>query len=381
MHIHHKEKTLSLIRRLARWGHEHLSSLLMPLLAVVSSVLVASLFVLLTDVPPLEAYGHLLTAGFGCRASGQCATGCPPPALTTLQFATPLLLTGLSATVAFRAGVFSVGQAGQMVLGAAAAAWLGGRLNLPGVVHAAVALAGGAAVGAGWGWMPGALKKYLDINEVIVTLVMNQLAVLLVGVVRLPRVSESARMAPLAHGTKLNPGIVLALVAAVLVTIYLWHRVSGYEQRMAGQAPLFAKFGGIRERRAVMQAMCISGGLAGLAGAIEVLGVHYRFVSAFSGGDGFDGVAVALLGQVHPIGVMLTAILLAGVRLGATNGLQLKAHIPRELGGAMIAMMILFVSAERLYRIGITRVRRLFHRTVTVRRIVPVRRPPPSADQ
>jgi len=334
-----KEETLPLIRRLARWGREHLSNLLMPLLAIVSSVFVASLFVLLTDVPPLEAYAHLLAAGFGCRAAGGCATGCPPPALTTrincirLQFATPLLLTGLSATVAFRAGVFSVGQAGQMVLGAAAAAWLGGRLNLPGVVHAAVALAGGAAVGAGWGWVPGALKKYLvDINEVIVTLVMNQLALLLVGVVRLPRVSASARLAPLARGTKLNPGIVLALVAAALVTVYLWYRVSGYEQRMAGQAPLFAKFGGIRERQAVMQAMGISGALAGLAGAIEVLGVHYRFVSAFSGGDGFDGVAVALLGQLHPVGVTLTAILLAGVRLGATNGLQLKAHIPREGG-------------------------------------------------
>jgi len=229
-----KEETLPLIRRLARWGREHLSNLLMPLLAIVSSVFVASLFVLLTDVPPLEAYAHLLAAGFGCRAAGGCATGCPPPALTTrincirLQFATPLLLTGLSATVAFRAGVFSVGQAGQMVLGAAAAAWLGGRLNLPGVVHAAVALAGGAAVGAGWGWVPGALKKYLvDINEVIVTLVMNQLALLLVGVVRLPRVGASARLAPLAHGTKLNPGIALALVAAVLVLpsmLVLWDR-------------------------------------------------------------------------------------------------------------------------------------------------------------
>lgn len=320
--------------------------LLISVLAVIFSSLVAGLFVLLTDAAPLDAYGHLLAAGFGCRAPGQCAL------LTSLQFATPLLLTGLSATVAFRAGVFSVGQAGQMVLGAAAAAWLGSQLDLPGVVHVAVALAGGAVAGAGWGWVPGALKEFLGINEVIVTLVMNQLAVLVVGLVRLQRVGASARLAPLARGTKLNAGTVLALLAAVLVYVYLWHAASGYEQRMAGQAPLFAKFGGIRGRRAVMRAMSISGGLAGLAGAIEVLGVHYRFVSAFSGGGDFDGVAVALLGQVHPAGVTLAAILLAGVRLGATNGLQLKAHIPRELGGAMIAMMILFVSAERLYSEG-----------------------------
>lgn len=341
---------MSITRWLSRWGRERIAKLLMPPLAVVSSLFVAGLFVLLTDAAPLEAYRHLFTAGFGCRASDQCAL------LTTLQFATPLLLTGLSAAVAFRAGVFSVGQAGQMVLGAAVAARLGSQLNLPGVVHVAVALAGGAAAGAGWGWVPGMLKKFLDINEVIVTLVMNQLAYLLVGVMRLRRIDESARLAPLAHGTKLNAGIVLALLAVALVYVYLWHSASGYEQRMAGQAPLFAKSGGIRERRAVMRAMSISGGLAGLAGAIEVLGVHYRFVSVFSGGDGFDGVAVALLGQVHPVGVTLAALLLAGVRLGATNGLQLKAHIPRELGGAMIAMMILFVSAGRLYSESIARV-------------------------
>jgi simple sugar transport system permease protein len=184
---------------------------------------------------------------------------------------------------------------------------------------------------------------------------MNQLAVLSVGLVRLRRVGDTARLAPLVHGTKLNAGIILALLTAVLVYVHLWRSASGYEQRMAGQAPLFAKSGGIRERRAVMRAMLISGGLAGLAGGIEVLGVHYRFVQVFSGGGGFDGVAVALLGQAHPVGVTLAAILLAGVRLGATNGLQLKANVPRELGGAMIAMMILFVSAERLYSVGITR--------------------------
>jgi ABC-type uncharacterized transport system permease subunit len=320
----------------------------MPLLAVVSSLFVANLCVFLTGASPPEACGHLLTAGFGCQAPDQCAL------LTTLQFATPLLLTGLSAAVAFRAGVFSVGQAGQMVSGAAAAAWLGSHPSLAGVVQVTIALIGGLAVGAAWGCVPEALKK-LNINEVIVTLVMNQLAVLLVGLVRLGRVGAAARLAPLAHGTKLNAGIILALLAAVLVYVHLWRSASGYEQRMAGQAPLFAKFGGIRERRAVMRAMLISGGLAGLAGGIEVLGVHCRFVLPFSGGGGFDGMAVALLGQTHPVGVTLAAIFLAGVRLGATNGLQLKAHVPRELGGAMIAMMILFVSAERLYSVGITR--------------------------
>jgi simple sugar transport system permease protein len=118
---------------------------------------------------------------------------------------------------------------------------------------------------------------------------------------------------------------------------------------MAGDAPRFAAFGGIRPRPALLRAMLISGALAGLAGAIEVIGVHYRFVSTFSGGDGFDGVAVAVLGHAHPLGVVIASLVLAGLRLGATNGLQMRVDVPRELGGAMIALILLLASSDQLY--------------------------------
>jgi len=337
-----------------RW--EHTTAYLKPLLALLFSLLVGGIFVLMAGVSPLEAYRYLIEAGFGCRAAHQCAL------LTTLQFSTPLILTGLSATVALRAGMFSIGQAGQMLLGAAAGTWLGARLGLPPFIHPLAALAGGAMAGAIWGWLPGLLKSRLGINEVVVTLVMNQIAGLLVGLVWLPRVRETARFTPLAFNTKLSIGFFLALAMATLTYVYLWRTGTGYAQRMAGRAPLFALSGGIHHRRAVEQGMVLSGALAGLAGAVEVIGVHYCFVSVFSGGGGFDGIAVALLGQVHPFGVTLAGILLAGLRVGATNGLQLKAHIPRELGGAMIAMMILFVSAEWLYRQNTGQVRALTSR-------------------
>jgi simple sugar transport system permease protein len=286
----------------------------------------------------------LIGAGFGCRDADYCAL------LTTLQFATPLLLTGLSATVAFHAGLFSVGQAGQMLLGAAAAASLAASLDAPGAAPMLAALAGGAAAGALWSWIPGVLKVRLGINEVIVTLVMNQLAGLVIGQFWLGRVPEAARLAPIAQGTKLSAGVFLALLAAAFVYLWLRRSVWGYEQRMAGQAQLFARQAGIPQEHAVIRGMMLSGALAGLAGAVEVLGVHYQFVSTFSGGGGFDGVAVALLGQSQPFGVVFASLLLAGVRLGALNGLQIKAGVPRELGGVMIALMILFVSAEKLYR-------------------------------
>ena len=320
--------------RVGRW--------LLPVFAVVASFLLSGLFILLARTNPFDGYRYLLTAGFGCVAPDHCAL------LTTLQFATPLLLTGLSATVAFRVGLFSIGQAGQMLLGAAAAAWLSAPLGLPPVAQTLLAISGGILAGGVWGWIPGLLKVGLGVNEVITTLLFNQLAFLVIGLFRSYRVAETSRLSVLARGTKLNSGIFLAVAAAVLVYIYLSHHRAGYEARMAGEAFPFARFGGIRGKRAILNGMLISGGLAGLAGAIEVLGVHYRFVSVFSGGGGFDGIAVALLGSAHPLGIPLASLLLAGLRLGATNGLQLKAQVPRELGGAMIAMMILLVSAPGL---------------------------------
>jgi simple sugar transport system permease protein len=321
--------------RTARW--------LLPVFAVIASFLLSGLFILLTDSTPADGYRYLLAAGFGCKAPGQCAL------LTTLQFATPLMLTGLAAAVAFRVGVFSIGQAGQMILGAAAATWLSAPLGLPGWAHALLALSAGFLAGGIWGWIPGALKLTLGVNEVISSLLLNQLAFLAIGWFRMWRVSKDMRLGLLAAGTKLNSGIFIALAAALFLYLYLWHHSSGYSARMAGDSIRFARFAGIRDRRSILIAMLLSGGSAGLAGAIEVLGVHYRFISVFSGGGSFDGVAVALLGGAHPLGVPIAALLLAGLRLGATNGLQLKAQIPRELGEAMIAMMIVLVSIQGVY--------------------------------
>ncbi len=119
---------------------------------------------------------------------------------------------------------------------------------------------------------------------------------------------------------------------------------------MAGQKPLFAFYGGIRSGRAAIRGMMLSGALSGLAGAIEIMGVHRRLLQGFSTGLGFDGLMVAILGLAHPLGVVVVAIFFAGVRLGAQIGLQTAVHIPRELGGGIISLMILFVAASSFYR-------------------------------
>lgn len=330
-HIVHEEKLLHRI--------------LKPILAAVFGLLVGGVFVLFTQSTPLEAYTALLQGGFSCKAWSNCAWW------TTLQWATPLIFTGLSAAVAFRAGLFSIGQAGQMALGAAFAAWLGTRLSAPGILHPLLALAAAALAGGLWGLIPGLLKVRIGVNEILSTFLMNSIAFYLIGAIPMRRyIAESARLAPLAEGTKLNSGFFLALAALVFVFLFLFRSSGGFAVRMSGQAPAFAKNAGIRPARAVSVAMLISGALAGLGGGVEILGVHYHFVTNFSAVDQFDGLVVALLGSAHPIGVFFAAVFLGGVRLGSLNGLAIEAGIPRELGGAMIAVMVIFMCAEKLYQ-------------------------------
>ena len=315
-----------------------------PAIAFLFSLLIGSLLIQLAGVSPLVAYSSLFTAGFGCRdTAGFCAV------YTTLQYMTPLILSGLSATIAFRAGLFSIGQLGQMLLGAAAATFIANRLALPTVWIVALAFCGGTAAGAVWGFIPGFLKATLNVNELISTLLLNPIAFLLVTPVSFLRIPPASRLSPLVATTKLNAGIFIALGAALLIYIYLWHMASGLEIRSSGDSPTFAKYAGMRPRWAIMRVMAVSGGLAGLAGAIETIGVQYRFVSSFSAIDQFDGIFVALIGQQHPLGVVITAFLLGGVRLGTINGLQLEAGVPRELGNILIALTVLVVASPKIY--------------------------------
>jgi len=314
------------------------------LLPVILSLLAGGLLILAVGQNPLLTYAKLFDAGFSCRAGqGRCAL------ITALQFATPLILTGLSATVALRGGFFSIGQAGQMLFGAAAASWLAGVLSLPAGFHAVVALLGAALLGGIWGLIPGVLKHFIGVNEILSTLLLNPVATVLVGLVWLPRIEMSARLLPLLSSTKLTAGFFLALAAALLVYIFLWRTSHGLEIRTGGKAPRFALYGGMPIHKPALLTMTLSGALAGLAGGVEVLGVHYHFVSSFSAVNDYDGLIVAFAGHLHPAGVVLFSILLGGLRTGSLIGLQIRSGIPRELGGALIALMLLFVATNRFF--------------------------------
>ena len=316
-----------------------LTSLFLP---VILSLLAGALLILAAGQDPLRTYARLFEAGFGCHVgSGRCAL------VTALQFATPLILSGLSATVALRGGFFSIGQLGQMLFGAAAASWLGGHLWLPAGIHPVVALLGAAVLGGLWGSVPAVLKHFAGVNEIIATLLLNPIAGILVGLFWLPRIETSARLSPLIPGSKLSIGILIALGAALLVYLFLWRTTGGMEVRANANAPRFALYGGMPIHTPVLLTMALSGALAGLAGGVEVLGVQYHFISSFSAVNDFDGLIIAFAGHLHPAGVVLFAVLLGGLRLGSLVGLQMLSGIPRELGGALIAFMLIFVATSR----------------------------------
>lgn len=330
-------------------------ALLIPILAIVTGLALSSVFILMTSTPPLVAYQELFRAGFGCERLDNCSF------FTTLERATPLILTGLSAVMAFRSGLFSLGQEGQFLLGALVAAWLGYALELPPVIHPLVILVLSMLAGAAYAYIPAVLKIRLNVNEIISTVILNSIAALFVNyMVNFPLranrnaiantriIDTSAELPSFFPGSHWGVGFVIAVIAVIFVWVYLWRSAAGYEQRMSGQAPLFARFGGIRSGQAAIRGMLFSGALAGLAGSIEILGVSRQMGQSYVG-LGFDGVLVAILGQAHPIGVFLVAILFAGIRLGAQIGLQITTNIPRELGGGILALIILFVAARSLF--------------------------------
>lgn len=311
---------------------------LQSLLAVVLGMGVGLLLVLPTGENPFVAYRLWLAAGFGCAGSGAfCAIW------TALQYAAPMILSGLAAMVAFRSGLISIGQFGQMVCGAGMTTYL--VTVLPGApwLRITLGLLGGIIAGGIWSAVPGMLRAYLNIHEVITTLIFNTLALAATGRVSFWRIPAEVRFTPLIPTTKLTVAFFVAVGTAVLIYFYLWRRGAGLEIRMAGQAPLFARFAGIRARRAVVRGMFISGSLAGLAGGLEVLAVHHRFVSSFSTIDQFDGIIVSLLGQLHPLGILFSSVLLGGLRLGSLNGLQLQTAVPRQLSNIIIGLMMILM--------------------------------------
>jgi simple sugar transport system permease protein len=343
------------------------------IIAIALGLAAAAIVIAATGGSPLEAFRALLQGFFGdlpgaLRASlNQRHPVLPNELYRSLGKATPLLLSGLAVALALRAGLFNIGAEGQLLVGGLAAAWAGFAISgLPAFLHLPLALAAGMTAGALWGFIPGLLKSWRGAHEVIVTIMLNYVAIHLThylvtkvlieppatnpnNVPRTPEVLQTARLwAP--DVPVFSSGFFLALLAAVGFAFLLRRTALGFEIRAAGLGPEAARTAGIPVGRTMVVAMMLSGALAGLAGAVEVLGNHHRFFDAFSPGYGFDSIAVALLGGLSSLGVTLSAVLFGGLSSGA---LQMEAFTdtPRQITGIIQAVVILAVASRYVRRV------------------------------
>ena len=334
--------------------------LLVPILAILTAMVVGGVIIALVGGNPFAAYIGL----------GQGAFGSFKALSETAVWATPYIFAGLAVALAFKGGLFNIGAEGQLALGAVASAWFGYALpdilgfSLPAIIHIPLAVGMGVLAGALWAAIPGALKAYTGGHEVINTIMMNYIALNMVSfllngpmkdrspnnvIARTPAIAESARIPVLFEGLRVHWGFVLALVVAAVVWWLLWKTTVGFEIRTVGSNPDAAKYAGINVKRIIILTMALSGALAGLAGAIEVTGLNYRHELGFSVGYGFDAIAIALLGKTHPLGVVLAAILFAGMRNGATR-MQFLTQIPVDIISVIQALILLFVAADAIIR-------------------------------
>lgn len=333
---------------------------LLPVVCLAIALLASGGVVALVGQNPTQVLAALIDGAFG-SARGLSYT---------LYYATSFIFTGLAVAVAFHAGLFNIGGEGQATVGGLGAAlvalWLGPVL--PGWAMLPLMLLSGMLFGMVWAAVPGYLQAYRGSHVVITTIMFNFLAsallvYLLVNRLRAPGnvAIESAAFAASAHlwsarellalagldwpGSPLNASLLLALMCAVAVYFFLWHSLSGYRLRAVGSSPGAAAYAGINPRRQVVQAMAISGALAAMVGMNEVAGVSGKLVLEFVAGAGFTGIAVALMGRNHPLGIVLASILFGALFQG---GAEVAFEVPgfsRDMVVMLQGFVVLFSGA------------------------------------
>jgi simple sugar transport system permease protein len=375
-----------------------LSALGLPLLAVFTALVIGAFIIVFSSPPVLEAWGNffqnpvqalsmsvslvfdayiaLFEGAFGSPArmvsaiSTWGATGETRPLLDafrplseSLVITTPYIFAGLAVALGFRGGLFNIGAEGQLFIAGLASVFVGYSIKgLPAIIHLPLAIIVGLLAGGIWGAIPGFLKARTGAHEVINTIMMNYIAFrltdyLLQGPMARPDgLPITIEIVPSAYLPSLFPrpmrihwGFFLALAVAFVVYWFLWKTTLGMEIRMVGANQHAARYAGVKIALITVLTMSLSGALAGLAGTNQVLGVDHRMVRAFSSGYGFDSIALALLGNSHPLGVILASLLFGFLRGGAAR-MQSVAGVPVEIIRVVQAMVIIFVAAPAIIR-------------------------------
>lgn len=325
--------------------------------ALVIGLTVSGVFIFLAGENPFTAYSALLSGAVAGKLN----------ILTTLRWSVPYMLSGVASAVAIRAGIFNMGLEGCIYLGGLAAGLVGAFVTgLPPVLHVGLCLLAAMLVGMIWLCVPAWLKAYHGVNEVIMTWMLSYIAVLVcqflaaevfqrpedvtsaVQQVRTPEILASAKLPQLVPPYQLNAGIFLALLVCAAYFLFCSRMKAGYEHNMVGLAPKFAEYGGINVARTRFYSLVCSGAVGALAGAVEVLGIHYRYVHGFALDMGANGIMVSLMGRLNPVGVPVAGLFMGAIQNGA-RAMSRATNVSLDTVRILISIIVICITAEGLY--------------------------------
>ncbi len=349
-------------------------ALLIPALALLAALILGAFIIALTDLEALallkdDPGGALSQMGEGIWVAYKAiflgAFGSVYALSETLFAATPLILTGLAVALGFRAGLFNIGANGQLTIGGILAIWVGLHITLPRFLHIPLAVAAAILGGVIWGGIAGMLKARTGAHEVITTIMLNFIALFLVEyLLKIPAFQEPGRNNPLSEQLPVSArfptifgedyrvtiGLLIAVAAVIFVNWLLFRSSIGFEARAVGFNPTAGRYAGMNVAWIYVAVMAISGGLAGVTGANQIMGLSpYQVTPSFAGNLGFDAIALALLGRSHPVGVLWSALLFGALKAGGRS-MQAAAQIPLDLVVVIQALIIVFIAAPELVR-------------------------------
>ena len=321
-----------------------IGNVMVPVISVLLAFIIGCIIIAALGANPITALQALWKGAFGSvRYLG-----------TTLSRATPLIFTGLCACFAYRCGVFNLGGEGQFIMGAVVCCVIGTQFNIQGLPAIILCLVAGTIAGGLWAMIPGVLKVYRGQNEMIISIMLNYVATLFMGVlftdwmrdgsgpqtVAIPDASRLTRL----FGLRATTAFIIALVVGIAVYYFLFFTSKGFQLRAVGYNMTAAEFNGFAVKKYFLASFLVSGMIAGLGGSADILGTQFFLINGYAAGYGFDGVSMALIGQLHPLATMLVAIFFAALRVGSTT-MQAATGVPTSVSDIIQALVIVFTVA------------------------------------
>jgi simple sugar transport system permease protein len=325
--------------------------------AIFIALFLGGILFLMAGANPFEAYAVMFTKPLGNKFG----------ITEMLVRAAPLMFVGVGISVAFRSGILNIGGEGQIMMGAAAGiAFTLIFKDLPREVLIPSAFIASFIGGALWAGIAGYMKAYLQVNEILSTVMLNYIAAQIyiflirgplidpkeiasgTGIAQTELLTQTAWLGKLVRGTRLHTGIIIAVVLSVLIYIMLWKTTLGYRLRAVGAEAKAANYAGMNVKLYLVMAIMISGGFCGMAGAVEALGVHHRGLEGLSAGYGFSGIVVALFGGLHPLGIIPASALFGLLILGA-DMMQRAVEVPSAIVLVIQGLIILAIVSTRIF--------------------------------